>query len=131
MRRPPRCACPDAIRGCRLDAAPGWTVCRACLDRGCPRGPRDEPEAHEVRIHPAIRRVLPTVAPGVVASTGTDGPLTTVLLVAAVEPGSGDVGRWLDSLAGPARVEQVVSGRLAGMLLRRGFLPDGDAYYRG
>lgn len=50
-------------------------------------------------------------------------------LIVAEKEGSGDVGRFLDSLSPRCVVVSVTSPRLAGMLMRRGFSPqfDGEA----
>jgi hypothetical protein len=67
------------------------------------------------------------LAPGVTGYTVDmpDGTLN-VPYVQAERPGSGDVGRYLDSLARDRRVcvPCVISARLQGMLERRGFLPE-------
>ena len=42
-------------------------------------------------------------------------------MIVALKPGSGDVGRFLDSLSGRCRVMAVTSTRLAMMLVRRGW----------
>lgn len=67
---------------------------------------------------------LPEVAPGVLGFIRdmVEGPLI-IPMVIAKHQGAGDVGRWLDGLAQDRTiiVPAVVSDRLAGMLLRRGF----------
>lgn len=73
------------------------------------------------------------IAPGVfVASNQDDGWLNITFVVAESE-GSGDVGRWLDTLPRdrPVKVVNVISERLAGMLRRRGFVEQGDDFVRG
>jgi hypothetical protein len=64
------------------------------------------------------------VAPGVLAEVIDDGGPLEVRSVLADEPGvPGAVGRWLDTLPRDRKVivPAVVSPRLAGMLVRRGF----------
>lgn len=75
-----------------------------------------------IRVHPALRRALPRIAPGVAGNqVNVDGE-TWFPFIAAVEPGNGDVGRWLDSLVGEkVIIPNVVSDELKGMLLRRGW----------
>jgi hypothetical protein len=51
-----------------------------------------------------------------------DGKICIPLIIAERE-GSGDVGRFLDSLSPRCVVPNVTSPRLAGMLMRRGFAP--------
>lgn len=79
------------------------------------------------------RNVPPTaveVAPGVMAVAYPSGwgDHLRITWVSALRPGSGDVGRWLDSL--PVNrtvwVSAVVSPRFAGMLARRGFADTGQ-----
>ena len=64
-----------------------------------------------------------SLAPGVIGYTVDVGPDLYVPLIEAMKPGSGDVGRYLDSLPIDRRivVPNVISARLAGMLARRGF----------
>ena len=64
-----------------------------------------------------------SLAPGVVGYTVDVGPDLYVPLIEASKPGSGDVGRYLDSLPRDRRVvvPNVISARLEGMLARRGF----------
>lgn len=73
---------------------------------------------------PAPLEPLDLLGPGVQGYTVEAYGATYVPLVLAERPGSGDVGRWLDSLS-PARswrFPNVLNARLAGMLKRRGFL---------
>ena len=65
-----------------------------------------------------------TIAPGVRGYTVDMGERGIyVPLIGAIQPGNGDVGRYLDGLAHDRRVvvPNVLSGRLEGMLKRRGF----------
>jgi hypothetical protein len=68
-------------------------------------------------------------APGVmvVAYPSGYGDHLRITWVSALRPGSGDVGRWLDTLPSDQTiwVSAVVSPRLAGMLARRGFIDTG------
>jgi len=64
------------------------------------------------------------LAPGVMGWTVTAADGTVyVPTLRALRPGSGDVGRYLDSLTPNHRIPNVVSGRLARMLQRRGWRP--------
>lgn len=68
--------------------------------------------------------ITATLAPGVRGYTVDLGERGLyVPLIEAENPGSGDVGRYLDSLPRDRRVvvPNVVSARLLGMLQRRGF----------
>jgi hypothetical protein len=63
------------------------------------------------------------LAPGVTGyAVLSHGKIWIPWMSAKVE-GSGDVGRFLDSLSPRCVVPTVISPRLAGMLLRRGFAP--------
>jgi hypothetical protein len=82
---------------------------------------------------PLVPGQEPLLAPGVRGySVMVDGILH-IPLVTAERDGSGDVGRFLDSIPKdqPVRFPTVMSARLAGMLMRRGFefremVDDGD-----
>jgi hypothetical protein len=65
------------------------------------------------------------IGPGVTGYTMDIRGDLYVPLIQAVHPGNGDVGRYLDSLPTGCRivVPNVISARLEGMLLRRGFEP--------
>ena len=65
------------------------------------------------------------LAPGVIGYTVDVGPDLYVPLIEATQPGSGDVGRYFDSLPRDRRVvvPNVISAQLEGMLARRGFSP--------
>lgn len=66
------------------------------------------------------------VAPGVYGEVAWRGSTVFVNVLIAEREGSGDVGRWLDSLTDVrVIVPLVVSSRLRGMLSRRGFRFDG------
>jgi len=87
-------------------------------------------QTDEVQLHiqEDLLPFLPVLAPGVhgdavCRSNGKDRVLFINTIVAA-NPGSGDVGRYLDSLPRNIRiiVPSVISSRLAGMLERRGFV---------
>jgi hypothetical protein len=77
-----------------------------------------------------MRHEMVLLAPGVYGFTRDDPDGALVIpMIAAEMPGSGDVGRYLDSLPNNRRVivEAVISIRLAGMLERRGFVWRPDA----
>lgn len=88
-------------------------------------------ELVQVRIHPDVLARLPDLAPGVVGTLREEYNQTTfrtelwLPLVVARHEGSGDVGRFLDTLPRAIKVvvPTVVNPRLAGMLARRDFLP--------
>lgn len=61
------------------------------------------------------------LAPGVLGFAFMRDNEIHIPVVVAVTEGSGDVGRFLDSLSERCVVVSVVSTRLAGMLERRGF----------
>jgi hypothetical protein len=67
----------------------------------------------------------PQIAPGVRGCMIDDGGALWVPLIFADRPGTGDVGRFLDSLPRHRTVKfpTVLSRRLEGMLQRRGFRP--------
>lgn len=73
------------------------------------------------------------MAPGVAGTMRDEAEQLTISMVIALEEGSGDVGRFLDTLPADrkVRVTTVVSDRLAGMLQRRGFTPDAGDWCRG
>lgn len=80
----------------------------------------------------AALREYPRIAPGVHGELVWRGRDTVFInvVVAAVE-GSGDVGRWLDSLSGfRVIVPLVASPRLKGMLERRGYVYEGYGWTR-
>lgn len=63
------------------------------------------------------------IGPGVMGyALAVKGKIYIPLIIAEKE-GSGDVGRFLDSLSSRCVIPSVFSPRLAGMLLRRGFAP--------
>lgn len=67
----------------------------------------------------------PVLAPGVRGILFDEPNGVTVTAVFADEEGSGAVGAWLDGLPKDRRVTftTVLSRRMAGMLVRRGFFP--------
>jgi len=75
----------------------------------------------------------PRLAPGVRGYTVWSHGELYVPLVIAEREGSGDVGRYLDTLPLDRVVKfpSVLSERLAGMLLRRGFAPATEMTPRG
>lgn len=68
---------------------------------------------------------LDELAPGVFGYTMEDEHALWIPIIQAERPGSGAVSRYLDSLPldRTVRVPNVISGRLEGMLERRGFVP--------
>ena len=82
------------------------------------------------RFPPFMGHELVLLAPGVYGFTldDPDGALVIPMIVAEY-PGSGAVGRYLDTLPTNRRVivEACISPRLAGMLERRGFVWRPDA----
>jgi hypothetical protein len=74
-------------------------------------------------IEAAFRSQERDVAPGVRGVVEDDGQTITIMWIRATTEGSGDVGRWLDSLPADrkVRVIGVTSYRLAQMLHRRGY----------
>ena len=63
------------------------------------------------------------LAPGVRGYAVESGGKICIPLIMAVSEGSGDVGRFLDSLSPRCVVPNVTSPRLMGMLIRRGWVP--------
>jgi hypothetical protein len=63
------------------------------------------------------------IAPGVLGYTVEKGDDLYVPFVMAEKEGNGDVGRYLDGLPTDRRIvfPDVLSGRLLGMLVRRGY----------
>lgn len=66
---------------------------------------------------------LPLLAPGVRGWAIEQGARIAIPMMIAERPGSGDVGRFLDSLSARCVIPCVISIRLEGMLWRRGFRP--------
>lgn len=73
------------------------------------------------------------LAPGVFGAVSIEGGVMLIKMLGAETEGSGDVGRWLDTLPRdrPVRAVTVTSDRLAGMLKRRGFVQEGNDWARG
>lgn len=65
--------------------------------------------------------VHPEIYPGVHGEVVVRGNVTFVNFIWAKKEGSGQVGKYLDSLTGPVIFEAVLSARLRGMLERRGY----------
>jgi hypothetical protein len=67
---------------------------------------------------------LDVMGEGVLGYTVEHEDATYIPLIVATHPGTGEVGRWLDELSGNVtwKIPTVVSGRLAGMLERRGWV---------
>lgn len=63
----------------------------------------------------------PEIFPGVHGDVVKRGTITFINTIWAKEQGSGQVGKYLDSLTGAVIVPSVISPRLKGMLKRRGF----------
>lgn len=61
------------------------------------------------------------LAPGVWGYAVEHDGLIYIPLISATYEGSGDVGRFLDSLSERCRIPNVVSVRMLGMLKRRGW----------
>lgn len=75
---------------------------------------------------------LEQLAPGVRGYAIAHGDAIYVPWIDAVKEGSGDVGRFLDSLPPGTKIPNVISDRLVGMLQRRGWqktyeAPNGEA----
>ncbi len=70
--------------------------------------------------------LLDRLAPGVLGHAEEDEKEIWIGFILAEREGNGDVGRYLDSLPRSKHiaVPNVISARLAGMLLRRGFRPE-------
>jgi hypothetical protein len=90
--------------------------------------------ATNLTVHPDILRQLPVLAPGVRGyAMESDGAIYIPVIIAD-NPGSGDVGRYLDGLPPDRtiRVPNLTSEILEGMLRRRNFdvivelAPNGD-----
>ncbi len=64
---------------------------------------------------------LDILAPGVRGYAVVVGGCAYIPLIRAEHEGSGDVGRFLDSLPSGVKIPNVTSRRLLGMLQRRGF----------
>ncbi|MGC2234243.1 MAG: hypothetical protein WBA09_22270 [Candidatus Acidiferrum sp.] len=62
------------------------------------------------------------LALGVLGVAYEAGGLIYIPLIMAAREGSGDVGRFLDRLSARCRIISVTSARLAGMLMRRGWI---------
>lgn len=73
------------------------------------------------------------LAPGVFGAVTIEGGVVLIKMLGAETEGSGDVGRYLDTLPWdrPVRAVNVISDRLAGMLKRRGFVQEGNDWVRG
>lgn len=82
--------------------------------------------AKEIRTDPRFARCLEPLAPGVYGIASEPDPgWFHVPLIHGIPEGQGNVGRYLDALPRDKHVvfTVVLSPRLAGMLMRRGFLP--------
>ncbi len=81
-------------------------------------------DAVQVRIQEDVLAMMDPIAPGVVGYTMERPEALYIPFIQAVREGSGDVGRFLNSLpmTQTIRVPNVVSSRLEGMLKRRGFV---------
>lgn len=73
---------------------------------------------------------LPEVYPGVHASIRVIQGTTFINEIWAKVEGSGQVGKFLDSLTGDVIVDSVLSTRLRGMLERRGYRTYGEGGMR-
>ena len=65
---------------------------------------------------------LDQLAPGVRGYAVVVDGCAYIPLIEAQHPGSGDVGRFLDSLPSGVKVPNITSSRLRGMLKRRHFI---------
>jgi hypothetical protein len=63
------------------------------------------------------------LAPGVMGLAIEHEGAVYIPVIRAMREGSGDVGRFIDSLSDRCRISNVVSNRLLGMLCRRGWEP--------
>jgi hypothetical protein len=83
-------------------------------------------DTNTLRIDPAFDAVLDPLAPGVMGYTVDHDGALCIPLIWSTEEGKGHVGRYLDSLPRDriVRVPNVISGKLAGMLARRGFVQE-------
>jgi hypothetical protein len=70
---------------------------------------------------------LPEIYPGVHGSVVIRGTVTFINEIWAKAQGSGQVGKYLDSLQGTVIVDSVLSPRLRGMLERRGYQKYGES----
>ena len=70
---------------------------------------------------PLIPGQEPVLAPGVRGYAILDKETIYIPLIVADKEGSGDVGRFLDSLSPRCVIPNLTSSRLKGMLLRRGW----------
>ena len=64
------------------------------------------------------------LAPGVIGYAIEYEGEIWIPVIAAVREGSGDVGRFIDSLSPRCVIPHVFSSRLMGMLARRGWIPE-------
>jgi hypothetical protein len=79
-------------------------------------------EFDEFMAESSIPTDLPLIAPGVRGNVTERGNTVFVNIVWSVEPGKGNVGRWLDSLSAKRVVcPAVLSARFASILERHGF----------
>jgi len=67
---------------------------------------------------------LNQLAPGVIGYAMMTEHGIVVPWLEAEKEGSGDVGRFLDSLPAGARIPTIISNRLLGMVQRRGWFPE-------
>ena len=70
------------------------------------------------------------LAPGVSGFAFRAGPYIFIPLIVAEHKGDGCVGRFLDALSPNCIIAEVISDRLTGMLLRRGFVRLGSFWCR-
>lgn len=76
-----------------------------------------------LQAQPSMIQKLPYIGPGVHGHMVEQGNVTYIPMIVAHTPGSGEVGRWLSSLAQERtwKIPCVISQRLRGMLTRRGW----------
>ena len=83
------------------------------------REPTQEERDYALTVYPEI---YPGVHGNVVVRNDGKHSVTFINVLWAKNEGSGQVGKYLDSLSGAVIVDWVISPRLEGMLERRGFV---------
>lgn len=75
-----------------------------------------------VAIGSPMNEALDEIGPGVRGYAVESNGRIYIPLIEAIAPGNGDVGRFLDSLSPRCAIANAASERLAGMLIRRGWV---------